>query len=62
MVLLVGFGIAIEGLQSLTSYRTADLYDVFADISGVAGGYLLSLTMLGNLIKILDGYFAGRVE
>ena len=36
VMLLFAYGLIIEGLQSLTSYRTAELADLFANLSGIA--------------------------
>jgi len=41
------YGIIIEILQgALTNYRQADLYDVFANFSGIAVGTLFFVTVL----------------
>ena len=40
-VLLLGFGVAIELAQGLTSYRDASLGDVGADMAGILAGWLL---------------------
>jgi VanZ family protein len=40
-VLLLGFGVAIELAQGLTSYRDASLGDVGADMAGIVAGWLL---------------------
>lgn len=50
IVVLVFYGIVLEGLQGgLTNYRTADLYDVFANSFGI-----LIATLVIN--KILQWY------
>ncbi len=36
VMLLFAYGLIIEGLQSLTSYRTAELADLVANLSGIA--------------------------
>lgn len=41
-VLLIIFGMVLEGLQgTLTTYRTADWYDEFANASGVITSYIV---------------------
>lgn len=39
---LLLYGIAIEGLQALTGYRTADYRDLLADLLGIALGSLVA--------------------
>lgn len=39
---LLAFGAAIEVLQSLTGYRTAEWLDLLADAVGAAAGWLLA--------------------
>lgn len=39
--LLLGFGVAIELAQSMTSYRDASFGDVGADMAGILAGWLL---------------------
>jgi VanZ family protein len=55
---LVLMGILIEGLQSMTSYRSAEITDVLANMFGVSGGWLLARSPLGQLAAILDGRLA----
>jgi len=50
----VAMGAAIEGLQSLTGYRTAELLDAVANTVGVLAGWVLFLTPLGRLVQRLD--------
>ena len=51
---LVAFGIAMEGLQSLTGYRFAEWADVVANTTGVLIGTLLYLTPLPRLLRFID--------
>jgi VanZ family protein len=51
---LVGLGLAIELLQSLVPYRSADGWDLAADASGVLLGWLLARTRLGDVLIRLD--------
>jgi len=39
---LVLYGLLIEFLQSFTTYRSADPYDVLADVAGIVAGWLLA--------------------
>lgn len=48
---LAAVGFAIELLQSLVPYRSADGWDLVADCVGVAIGLLLARTRLGNLLN-----------
>lgn len=47
-VALAAYGLLIEYLQSFTPYRSAEMYDVLADFTGIAVGWLLARTGLGN--------------
>lgn len=51
---LIGFGCLIELLQSLVPYRSADGWDLVADVGGVAIGFVLSRTRLGQLLSGLE--------
>lgn len=48
---LIAFGAAIEVLQGLVPYRSADIWDLLADSVGVAVGALLAQTRLGSLLS-----------
>lgn len=48
---LIAFGAGIEVLQGLVPYRSADIWDLFADGVGVAAGALLAQTRLGSLFS-----------
>jgi VanZ family protein len=39
---LAAYGVLIELLQSFTLYRSADIYDVLADVAGIGAGWLLA--------------------
>jgi VanZ family protein len=39
---LFAYGMLIEGLQSLTTYRSMELADLFADVGGLALGWILA--------------------
>jgi VanZ family protein len=51
---LAGYGVLIEVLQSFTSYRSADIYDVLSDVVGISAGWLLASAGLRR--------WCGRVE
>ena len=46
----LALGMAIELLQGLTSWRSADWNDLVADAIGVAAGWLLALTPLRHVL------------
>lgn len=54
LVALAGYGLLIEFVQSFTPYRSADLYDVMADLVGIGAGWLLASAGLRR--------WCGRVE
>ena len=51
--LICGVGLAFltERLQAMTQYRSADIYDIYADMKGLATGSLLVLTNIA-FVKI----------
>lgn len=51
---LAAYGVLIELLQSLTPYRSAELYDVLSDLTGIGTGWLLASAGLHR--------WCGRVE
>jgi len=51
---LVALGAAIELLQGLTKYRSAEWLDLAADVFGVSLGYLLSLGRAGLWLARVD--------
>lgn len=53
-VSLIGFGCLIELLQGLLPYRSADGWDLVADVAGVAIGFVLARTRLGQLLSGLE--------
>lgn len=48
---LTTFGLAIELLQGLLPYRSADIWDLAADCLGVGLGLVLARTRLGDLLS-----------
>ncbi|MBQ0720086.1 MAG: VanZ family protein [Gammaproteobacteria bacterium] len=49
---LLAYGLMIEGLQSLTSYRSAELADMLANATGLGLGCLLLSLVAGRLVFI----------
>ncbi len=49
---LLAYGLLIEGLQSLTSYRSAELGDMLANATGLGLGCLLLSLVAGRLVFI----------
>ncbi len=45
---LLGFGLLIEACQRLVGYRTAELFDVAADVAGILAGLLIAAAGLGG--------------
>jgi VanZ family protein len=52
---LLAFGLLIEGLQSLTSYRSAELGDILANATGLGLGCLL-LSLLADRLVFIQRY------
>lgn len=49
---LLLFGIAIEGLQGLTGYRSADANDVWAEVLGMVAGVIVAWIAGGLLSRV----------
>jgi len=49
-VIFIFMGMAMEYIQSFEPTRTADIADIAANMTGVGLGFLLSLTMLKNIL------------
>ena len=58
LIALVGYGILIEWLQSLTSYRMAEMGDVVANALGCVIGGLFYRTPLNRVLQRLEERFA----
>ncbi|MBF0264069.1 MAG: VanZ family protein [Gammaproteobacteria bacterium] len=52
--LTILFGIGIEVLQSFTSYRQFDIYDIYANSLGALLAYLLLLSRYQYLLNFID--------
>jgi VanZ family protein len=59
-VALALYGILIELLQSLTPYRSADVYDVLADVIGIGAGWLLASAGLRRWCGRIEEWLGAR--
>lgn len=53
------YGILIEACQHFVGYRTADVYDVVANVSGIVAGLFVALLGAGGWSARLERRFAG---
>jgi VanZ family protein len=53
-IFLVILGIIIEVVQGQTGYRTMSLYDIFANITGIVIGLLLSFSRLSLTLHYIE--------
>lgn len=58
---LLAFGVLIELLQGLVSYRLAEWYDLGADAIGIAVGILIAMAGLGGWCLRLEARQLSRV-
>ncbi len=56
---LIGYGMLIEWLQSMTGYRYAEWGDVLANGAGTVAGSVLHFTPLRTLFRYIDNRIAG---
>ena len=59
---LIIFGLVIEGCQRLVTYRSAELFDVAADIVGIVIGLVIASAGLGGWSLRVEGWFVRRRE
>lgn len=59
---LAGLGLALEGVQSLTGYRTLDRWDAAANMIGVMLALALLRTPLAGLLAWVDRQLADRLD
>jgi VanZ family protein len=59
---LILFGLFIEACQQLVAYRSAELFDVAADIIGVVIGLLIAGAGLGGWSLRVEGWLVRRRE
>jgi VanZ family protein len=57
LLALVAYGASIEGLQSLTGYRSAEWADMAANITGMVLGLGLLRTRLGHTLRAIETRF-----
>lgn len=57
---LVLFGIVIEVCQRMISYRSAEWYDLAADVAGIAAGLLIARLGMGGWSLRAEAWFAQR--
>ena len=56
-IILLILGIVIEVIQGQTGYREMSLYDVFANITGVVIGLMLSFSRLSLTLQYIEKLF-----
>jgi VanZ family protein len=59
---LILFGLFIEGCQQLVAYRSAEIFDVAADIIGIVIGLVVARAGLGGWGLRVEGWFIRRRE
>jgi VanZ family protein len=59
---LIIFGLVIEGCQRLVTYRSAELFDVAADIVGIVIGLVIASAGLGGWSLRVEGWLVRRRE
>jgi len=59
---LVLFGLFIEACQQLVAYRSAEMFDVAADIVGIVIGLVIAGAGLGGWSLRLEGWLVRRRE
>lgn len=57
---LLGYGILIECLQALLPFRTAELADLAANVTGMAIGWLLLGSALGRILTAIEIRVIGK--
>ncbi|HRQ66565.1 MAG TPA: hypothetical protein PKZ76_17140 [Xanthomonadaceae bacterium] len=58
-LMLVAFGAAMEGVQAVLPWRSADLGDFVANVGGVALGLTISFTPLARALWLLERRMLG---
>ncbi len=59
---LILFGLFIEACQQLVGYRSAEMFDVAADIVGIVIGLVIAGAGLGSWSLRLEGWLIRRTE
>jgi len=57
---LLIYGIVLELMQRLVGYRSADPYDVVANVSGICAGLLIGWTIAGGWSQSLERWVLER--
>lgn len=57
---LLAFGILIEILQSRLPYRSAELYDAFADVGGILLGWGVAAVGLGQWTALVESWLPAK--
>jgi len=57
---LVGFGILIEICQRMVGYRSAELFDIGADVAGVVLGLVIGLAGAGGWSQRFETWYITR--
>jgi VanZ family protein len=57
---LLLFGLFIEGCQRLVTYRSAEWFDVVADLAGIVLGLCIAMAGLGGWSLRLENWYANR--
>ena len=58
---LIGYGLLLEFLQSLTSYRQGDIADAIANSLGVMTGLVFYFSPLRRILRQVDGWLMSRL-
>lgn len=58
---LVGYGLLLEFLQSLTSYRQGDMADAVANSLGVIVGLAFYFSPLRRILRLIDSWLLSRL-
>jgi hypothetical protein len=58
---LVGYGLLLEFLQSLTSYRQGDMADAVANSLGVIVGLVFYFSPLRRILRLIDSWLLSRL-
>lgn len=57
---LVLFGLVIEGCQRLVTYRSAELFDIVADVAGILVGLAIARAGMGGWSLWVEGWLSRR--
>ena len=60
LIFFITLGYGLEGVQSLTAYRSFEYFDAWANASGASVAWLLTLGKLSGLLLRIEAYFIRR--